>query len=100
MKTKNKYIVYVDNEYINGIMHSGTPTLDYITKEAQYKHIKQTIIDNVEKILSNDDSQSVFIFPIFIGSDGKRHRSIEIKAVPGFGRHPGRVLRKIKKLRK
>lgn len=93
---KNKYIVYIDSDFIRMMSFQlGCRG----TVQDQYDVVKQTI-DNVNKFLSGDDSRNVIFSSTFIGTDGKRHYGIDIKAVPGFGKHPGRVLRKIKKLRK
>lgn len=96
MGTKNKYIVYLDSDYMKMMSFQlGRQG----TTEDQNQVVKMTI-DNVERFLNGDDSRNVFFTSTFIGSDGKRHHAVEIKAVPGFGSHPGRVLKKIKKLRK
>lgn len=93
---KNKYIVYIDSDYIKMMSFQlGRHGM----MEDQDKCVKQTI-DNVERFLNGDDSRNVLFTSTFIGSDGKRHRAIEIKPVSGFGKHAGRVLKKIKKLSK
>lgn len=91
---KNKYIVYIDSDYIK-MMSFQLGRRGTVQDQSD---VIKTTIDNVEKFLSGDDSRNVLFSSTFIGTDGKRHYGIEIKAVQGFGKHPGRVLRKIKKL--
>lgn len=93
---KNKYIVYIDSEFIDKIADRPGIMLTY---EGKAKILKSIIAD-VNRFMKGDELSDVLFAATFIGSDGKRHHAIEIKAVPGFGKHPGRVLRKIKKLRK
>ena len=93
---KNKYIVYINSDYIKMMSFQlGRRG----TVQDQSDIVKQTI-DSVERFLSGDYSRNMLISSIFMGPDGKYHRAIEIKAAPGFGKHAGRVLKKIKKLRK
>lgn len=95
MVTKNKYMVYIDSDYILKLSkQSGCDTME----EQRKCFIREA--EKVRKFLSGDDGYNALCTSTFIGTDGKRHYGIEIKAVPGFGRHSGRVLRKIKKLRK
>lgn len=98
MGTKNKYIVYIDYDYIKmeTLQIHGNDTMSY----RHEVELERMIMAHVARFLSGDDSKNVFFSSTFIGSDGKRHRTVEIKAVPGFGNHAGRVLKRIKKLRK
>ena len=93
---KNKYIVYIDSEFIDKIANRpGT----MLTEEGKSKILK-SIVAGVNRFMKGDELSDVLFAATFIGSDGKRHRAIEIKPVSGFGKHSGRVLKKIKKLRK
>lgn len=93
---KNKYIVYIDSEFIDKIANRpGT----MLTQEGKNKILK-SIVAGVNRFMKGDELSDVLFAATFIGSDGKRHRAIEIKPVSGFGKHAGRVLKKIKKLSK
>lgn len=92
---QNKYIVYIDREWLQvecrrRMLHSAAEQQKFIT----------TIRDMVSNVLRGIDDNIGIFADTFIGSDGKRHHAIEIKAVPGCGKHPYLVLKRIYKMRK
>lgn len=100
MGTKNKYIVYIDSEFIDKIANQSGTMLTQEEAISQRNKILKSIVADVNRFMKGDELSDVLFAATFVGSDGKRHRAIEIKPVPGFGKHPGRVLKKIKKLSK
>lgn len=97
---KNKYIVYIDFEFIDKIDNQSGTMLTQEEAISQRNKILKSIVAEVNSFFKGDYLSDVLFASTFVGSDGKRHRAIEIKPVSGFGKHSGRVLKRIKKLRK
>ena len=97
---KNKYIVYIDSEFIDKIANRSGTMLTQEEASVRRNKILKSIVMEVNSFFKGDALSDVLFAATFVGSDGKRHRAIEIKPVSGFGKHAGRVLKKIKKLSK
>ena len=99
---QNKYIVYVDEEWIRWkavatLGHSsGMEALAKFRNDCFAK-----VTRDVEAFLNCQAPESTLLTSTFIGTDGKRHHAVEIKRIPTDDSHrPGKLLKRVKILRK
>lgn len=73
MRKKEKYIIYVHQEYLHGLYQAqGAETME------QQEAIRYELYNLISRWLRGDTTQGTILFETFINSKGEKTRSVEI----------------------
>ena len=73
MKKKDKYIIYIHQEYLNRLYKSnGAETME------QQENVRYEMFNTISRWLAGDREQGSILFDTFINSKGEKTRSVEI----------------------
>lgn len=96
--TQNKYIVYIDQDWVNARLLSffGRPA----TAQEGF-HFTQQIRKQVNDFIDgNETAEKTAVFAErFTGPDGRKHYAVEIRQLPG-SHSSTKILKQVKLLRK
>lgn len=90
MGQNRKYAVYINREWLNKKCAER-----YGSDTFMHYRFEKGLRENIFRFLSGKGELNAIFFETFIGSDGKKHKSVEFKIVEG--RHSGKPLKRLKK---
>lgn len=73
MKKKEKYLVYLHQEYVDNLAKAHA--LETLQEKEEIRH---QILDAVSRLLRGDSQQSILLVDMFTNSKGETTKSIEI----------------------